>query len=89
MRNNYLTKDKTGMTVWMDILPYPKSCKGRKIQNQGLKGVLKMDRLEEIREEIRAIDPRFTDKLIDLLFDYMAAKWYEHLTTNRHTEGED
>jgi len=36
-----------------------------------------MDRLEEIKNKIRTIDPRITDELLDLLCEYVNIKSYE------------
>lgn len=35
-----------------------------------------MDRLNEIKEKIRTIDPRITDELLDLLCEYVNHKTY-------------
>ena len=34
-----------------------------------------MKTLEEIKKEIRTINPEFTDKLLDLLYEYMFVKY--------------
>ena len=47
-----------------------------------------MDRLEELREKIRAIDPRFTDELIDLLCDCVFVKKLNVMQASIE-EGED
>lgn len=36
-----------------------------------------MDKLNEIKEKIRTIDPRITDELLDLLCEYVNVKSYK------------
>lgn len=38
-----------------------------------------MKTLEEIKKEIRTINPAFTDELLDLLYEYVFAKHYKDI----------
>ncbi len=38
-----------------------------------------MDKIETIKENIRTIDPRFTDELLELLYEYVSKRSYDNL----------